>query len=384
MASAHRLPLRLIPAPLQSTRLKQGAALIRELRTARQGPVRSPQGVQSGAMILAAKEEMHVFPLAACVPSELTENSYQGHRPSRAVMHQALAYSKPLHAPGLPTCLYDKGIRSRCTGKERDAESGLDYFGARYFSGAQGRFTSADAPFADQHAEDPQSWNLYGYVRNNPLKNTDPNGTDCQNGVSACANYILGGVGAIANAFTSGAVNLPNRTLDAVAGLVNGGHRVFGDVVPDLFTPANAEQKQGADSMNAVLPFAGAIEAVGAAATVDAVGASAAAESGAASGTAPKIGEAGGPGAGKPFPNSVKDAARAESSDTCVFCGQPTTRTAGPDQSNIDHAIPKSREGNNTLNNAQNTCRTCNLDKHTQTTQEYQQKLRQKQQQDNQ
>ena len=30
------------------------------------------------------------------------------------------------------------------TGKERDSESGLDYFGARYFSAAQGRFTSAD------------------------------------------------------------------------------------------------------------------------------------------------------------------------------------------------------------------------------------------------
>jgi RHS repeat-associated protein len=130
-------------------------------------------------MILAAKEEMHVFPLAACVPSELTGNSYPGHRQPSAVLHQAIAYSKPLYAPGLPTCLYDKGIRSRCTGKERDAESGLDYFGARYFSGAQGRFTSADQPFNDQYPADPQSWNLYAYVRNNPLKFTDFNGEDC-------------------------------------------------------------------------------------------------------------------------------------------------------------------------------------------------------------
>jgi RHS repeat-associated protein len=36
------------------------------------------------------------------------------------------------------------------TGKERDAETGLDYFGARYFSGAQGRFTSPDLPLIDQ------------------------------------------------------------------------------------------------------------------------------------------------------------------------------------------------------------------------------------------
>ncbi len=70
-------------------------------------------------------------------------------------------------------------LRQRFTGKERDAETGLDYFGARYMSGAQGRFTSADKPFADQHPSDPQSWNLYSYVRNNPLKNRDPNGQVC-------------------------------------------------------------------------------------------------------------------------------------------------------------------------------------------------------------
>lgn len=54
---------------------------------------------------------------------------------------------------------------------------GLDYFGARYFSGAQGRFTSADQPFVDQNPEDPQSWNLYSYGRNNPLRYVDPLGT---------------------------------------------------------------------------------------------------------------------------------------------------------------------------------------------------------------
>jgi len=56
---------------------------------------------------------------------------------------------------------------------------GLDYFGFRYFSGAQGRWTSPDEPFADQHPEDPQSWNMYAYVRNNPLADVDPNGKAC-------------------------------------------------------------------------------------------------------------------------------------------------------------------------------------------------------------
>ena len=62
------------------------------------------------------------------------------------------------------------------TGKERDAETGLDYFGARYMSAAQGRFTSPDKPFADQHPADPPSWNLYAYGRNNPLRFNDPTG----------------------------------------------------------------------------------------------------------------------------------------------------------------------------------------------------------------
>ena len=85
------------------------------------------------------------------------------------------------------------------TGKERDAETGLDYFGFRYFSSAQGRWTSLDSPFADQQPVDPQSWNMYAYVRNNPLKNTAPNGRDCTQGLSACWNYVLGGLKGVAN-----------------------------------------------------------------------------------------------------------------------------------------------------------------------------------------
>jgi RHS repeat-associated protein len=64
-------------------------------------------------------------------------------------------------------------------GKERDAETGLDFFEARYYSSPQGRFMSPDEPLFDQSPEDPQSWNLYGYVRNNPLRFADPNGREC-------------------------------------------------------------------------------------------------------------------------------------------------------------------------------------------------------------
>lgn len=62
------------------------------------------------------------------------------------------------------------------TGKERDAESGLDYFGARHYASTMGRFMQADEPFADQDTSDPQSWNMYLYAVNNPLRFTDPSG----------------------------------------------------------------------------------------------------------------------------------------------------------------------------------------------------------------
>lgn len=56
------------------------------------------------------------------------------------------------------------------TGKERDQETGLDYFGARYMSSAQGRFTSPDpVHILKQKLLDAQQWNMYAYVRNNPL-----------------------------------------------------------------------------------------------------------------------------------------------------------------------------------------------------------------------
>lgn len=69
------------------------------------------------------------------------------------------------------------------TGKERDSESGLDNFGARYFGSTTGRFMIPDwsarpapVPFAD--LTNPQSLNLYSYVANNPVSRTDPLGHD--------------------------------------------------------------------------------------------------------------------------------------------------------------------------------------------------------------
>jgi hypothetical protein len=84
-----------------------------------------------------------------------------------------------------------------------------------------------------------------------------------------------------------------------------------------------------------------------------------------------KTGARGGPGSGKKFPETVKESAEQQAGGRCVFCGRQTTREPGPAQRNTDHAVPKSRGGNNTLDNAQNTCRTCNLDKGSKTTEEF-------------
>lgn len=70
-------------------------------------------------------------------------------------------------------------LRRTFTAKERDPETGLDWLEHRYLSSAQGRFTSPDPVFANVHRLfDPQQWNLYAYVRNNPLSLTDPTGLD--------------------------------------------------------------------------------------------------------------------------------------------------------------------------------------------------------------
>jgi RHS repeat-associated protein len=63
------------------------------------------------------------------------------------------------------------------TGKERDSETGNDYFEARYYASNMGRFMSPDpAWFASPDRGNPQTWNLYAYVHNNPLNLVDPTG----------------------------------------------------------------------------------------------------------------------------------------------------------------------------------------------------------------
>ncbi|HKV25234.1 MAG TPA: RHS repeat-associated core domain-containing protein [Candidatus Acidoferrum sp.] len=74
------------------------------------------------------------------------------------------------------------------TGKERDNETGLDNFGARFNDSSFGRFMSPDPEGAGASPVAPQSWNAYAYVLNNPLNLIDPNGLDCVYAADADGN----------------------------------------------------------------------------------------------------------------------------------------------------------------------------------------------------
>jgi len=65
------------------------------------------------------------------------------------------------------------------TGKERDSESGLDNFGKRYFGSSLGRFQTPDPVLISwRRMVNPQLWNAYAYVGNNPLSFVDPTGEE--------------------------------------------------------------------------------------------------------------------------------------------------------------------------------------------------------------
>lgn len=91
-------------------------------------------------------------------------------------------------------------LPSRYTGKERDTESGNDYFGARYYASSLGRWLSPDwsaqeEPVPYAKLDDPQSLNLYAYVRNNPLTRVDADG-HCDDPGDFCSFMAILGLGA--------------------------------------------------------------------------------------------------------------------------------------------------------------------------------------------
>src|ERR1700686_1399406 len=104
---------------------------------------------------------------------------HQGVAGEKTALHQGIVWSNSTTALGLRAVTVENRVRSRCTGKKRDSESGLDYFGKRYLSSALGRWTSPDPLMMKvDRLIDPQRLNLYAYVDNNPITNRDPDGAD--------------------------------------------------------------------------------------------------------------------------------------------------------------------------------------------------------------
>ena len=121
------------------------------------------------------------------------------------------------------------------TGKERDPETGLDYFGARYYSSRVGRFTTTDPVYTwQENILDPQRWNRYAYGRNNPLRYVDPDGKE----IALAANLSKGEAKFIVNALTQIAARPSGR--EALTALINDPNRiVFG--VGSVNDPANVD-----------------------------------------------------------------------------------------------------------------------------------------------
>jgi RHS repeat-associated protein len=153
------------------------------------------------------------------------------------------------------------GMPVKFTGKERDAETGLDYMLARYYSAGQGRFTSPDEwaggivdaysggaigkpgplPYAD--ISDPQTINKYAYVRNNPLRYTDPTGHCFFGGGVPCSfeefkdtvkDRVIGGLKFEANAM-----------LDMT---------ILGKFIDGRLTPSNAIQAEAMEVGEGIKP----------------------------------------------------------------------------------------------------------------------------------
>ncbi len=173
-----------------------------------------------------AKEEiLSPFPLCCADPAMAScmvnlEKPHQGVASKNPALHQGITWSNSTTALGLRSLAVETRVRSRCTGKERDSESGLDEFGARYYSSSLGRFMIADwaaKPTAVPYANfgNPQSLNLYSYVENNPTTVGDPDGHGCEPDDAMCRGFTLGNAVDSSNG-TSADFQGPVESSDAV------------------------------------------------------------------------------------------------------------------------------------------------------------------------
>jgi RHS repeat-associated protein len=206
------------------------------------------------------------------------------------------------------------------TGKERDTETGLDYFGARYYSNGLGRWVSADwsatpipVPYAD--FGDPQSLNLYGFVGGNPATRLDKDGHIALADDAVVAVAVVGTFAVIATSIyinqPGNAKNLANA-LDGAAGKISSWFHK--NPSPPPSTATSGTNTQSPPTTATTLPAATTTQSVD---------------------------------------QATKDKIKNNAGGTCEYCGKKTTTSADTargrapvaDEGQTDHYKPKSKGG---------------------------------------
>jgi RHS repeat-associated protein len=282
-------------------------------------------------------------------------------------------------------------VRQKFTSKQRDAETGLDFFEARYYSATMGRFTSPDeftgGPkdlydfadiasnnptfYADLH--NPQSLNKYQYCYNDPLTYTDVDGHKGWRDIARVAveTIVDYGSGVAKGAIASTPLGLlpqyqPNPKDSIVNRIGQGVGTVAAGYLGYVVAAGGTAISIGSGGTAAIAAtpaaVAGAVVVVGAAKNLGAVI------------TTPIESR-------RLATPAQADRIRARDNNTCAYCGKPTIRSdkPNPDRSNIDHTDPHVNGGKTTDDNLKNTCQTCNLKKGKMSEQEFREKLKQAQ-----